>query len=81
MSHTMKHNCANCRALDLMARDHSCKLNYKTNTRKLLFDHLETYPLEPCPKPLTFDDFFQITQARETLTRVNKINIDLRSNS
>jgi len=79
MSDTMKHNCTNCRALYLMARDHLCKLNYKVNTRKLLFDFLEVYPLEPCPKPLTFYAYFQITQARYNLARVKKFNIDLKS--
>lgn len=79
MPDKIKQTCAGCRALDLIEVKSRCKLSYKIKTTRLLDGSFETIPLEPCPKPLTFDAYFQITQARENVARVKKFNIDLKS--
>jgi len=79
MPNTMKNTCKGCRALEWSTPNYKCKLGYEIDTIYDLTGIIEIFPLEPCPKPLTFDAYFQITQAKENLARVQKFNIDLKS--
>ena len=75
----MKNTCWGCKALEWNPPLYQCKLTYEIETIHCLAGTTEIIPLEPCPKPLTFDAYFQITQANENLARVKKFNNDLKS--
>jgi len=69
MSSILKHTCRGCRALEWNYPDYLCKLEYKMKTIRQLDGSFEIIPLESCPKPLTFDDYFTIVQDRENADR------------
>ena len=77
MPDTMKDTCKGCRALEYSSPTYNCKLEYEIDTIRDLAGTLEIFPLEPCPKPLTYDAYFQITQAKENEARAKKFNHDL----
>ena len=79
MPDKIKQTCAGCRALEWASPVYKCKLNYEIDTIRDFTGKLEVFPMEPCPKPKTFDDYFQITQSRENKARVAKFNNDLKS--
>lgn len=69
MPNTMKQTCQSCRALQWNYPDYLCKLEYKMETVRQLDGSFKNIPLEPCPKPLTFDAYFTIVQDRERADR------------
>jgi len=73
MPYTMKNTCKGCKALDWGYESYSCKLNFKMQTIRQLDGTLSNTPMEPCPKPLTFNDYYQIIQAKENIIMINDL--------
>ena len=69
MPNTMKQTCQGCRSLQWNYPDYLCKLEYKMQTVQQLDGTFKNIPLEPCPKPMTFDVYFTIVQDREIAAR------------
>jgi len=65
----MKKSCKNCTALHYHNRDYHCKLQHKLKSYKLLDNTMGAYPLEECPKPLTYDAYFTILQNRNAIRK------------
>jgi hypothetical protein len=65
MSGRIKDTCRGCRASEWKPGKYTCKLNYDIDTIHNIDGTIEIFPLEPCPKPLTFDAYYQIVQALE----------------
>jgi len=79
MPDTLKNSCKYCTALEYHNGKYRCKLDYKIESIIYLDNSFKAIPQEKCPKPITFDAYFQIIQARENIARVKKSNIDLKS--
>jgi len=58
LSKKPRKDCSNCKACrhDCFSRS-NCELHFKTGTKQIL-GYPVSIPLEPCPKPLTFDQYF-----------------------
>jgi len=54
----MHSTCNNCRAFYGDSSWAYCKLGFEIDHIVCLDVTVEFYPLEPCPKPLTFDKYF-----------------------
>ena len=65
----MKKTCNSCRAIGGYYPKMYCRLGFETDSIVSNGVTVEFFPLVPCPKPLTFDAYFTITQDRETAER------------
>ena len=65
----MKTSCNDCRALFTNSHGTHCKLGFEIDSIFYLDQHVEFYPLVPCPKPLTFDQYFTYLQEYENSDR------------
>jgi len=61
----MKRTCFGCRALDFNGEQKRCDLGYK-QIWKPLYNTLrrEPIPAEECPKPRTYDKYFELLNAK-----------------
>ena len=61
----MKKTCTGCRALDDNRFSSSCNLGFKNKSIKkkcIMGEYYECIPLEECPKPKTYDKYFELKE-------------------
>jgi len=58
LSKKPRKDCSNCKACrhDIFS-NHNCELHFKTSTKQILEGYPVPIPLEPCPKPLTYNQY------------------------
>ena len=54
----MKRTCDRCKALSTNITGLFCDLGYKTKVKFYKGIEVELVPLEECPKPITYSDYF-----------------------
>jgi len=54
---SQKRTCERCRAIDYHRISPICLLGYRVKAKEVKGTVLNSFPLEPCPKPITYSDY------------------------
>ena len=54
---SQKRTCERCKAIDYHRIYPICLLGYKTKAKEYKGNVIGSIPLEPCPKPITYNDY------------------------